>query len=267
MTPSPASHAPSADRPWPIKAAAVLAVAGLHLGVLATMLYQPVSRSQGDMPEMVEIRFVELAPEIVDTTPAPEQTIVPEPEPEITPEPEPIPEPEPEPEPIPEPEPEPEPIPEPEPETIVLPEPPPPPPKPRPRPRPRPVPTPPVRVVPAAPAPPSGQATQAAIPQAPAPAPDPGRPRVIGQVSYLNGKPKLDYPRASLRRGEQGRVVLRVLISPKGTADKVTVQSSSGHRLLDEAAIKAVRRTRFKPYTEDGVAYPAQADIPFNFSL
>jgi len=106
-----------------------------------------------------------------------------------------------------------------------------------------------------------------AIPQAPAKPPDPGRPRVIGRVDYLGKRPTPEYPRASARRGEQGRVVLRVTISPQGMVTDVAVQSSSGYPRLDESAIRAVRVARFKPYTENGVAYPAMADIPFDFVL
>jgi len=247
MTP-PIPNTPSPDRSWLIKASTAVLAAGLHVGVLAAMLLvQPASQSQGDTLDMVEVRFVELAPEVVDTAPEPEPEVIPEPEPEIEPEPEP----------------EPEPVLEPEPEAIVLP--PPEPPKPKPKPKPKPVPPPP-KEAPAAPL--SGQAEQVAVPQAPAPAPDPGRPRVVGQVNYLNGRqPKPDYPRMSARRREQGRVVLRVVISPEGTVVNVTVQSSSGYKLLDDAAIRAVRIAKFKPYTENGVAYPAQADIPFDFVL
>src|SRR3546814_9719188 len=40
---------------------------------------------------------------------------------------------------------------------------------------------------------------------------------LIGKVDYLGKRPSPVYPRASERRGEQGRVVVRVLISAQGT--------------------------------------------------
>jgi len=93
------------------------------------------------------------------------------------------------------------------------------------------------------------------------------RPVVISaeQVSYIGKRPTPDYPRSSARKGEQGRVVLRVMISPQGELHAVVIQRSSGHAVLDQAAIKAVRAARFKPYIENGIALPAQADIPFDF--
>jgi len=96
---------------------------------------------------------------------------------------------------------------------------------------------------------------------------DPDRPRVVGSVDYLGKRPMPEYPRMSQRRGEQGRVVVRVLISPEGRVMNATVQQSSGHKRLDDAALKAVRSARFKPYTENGHAYRALADIPFDFVL
>ena len=75
------------------------------------------------------------------------------------------------------------------------------------------------------------------------------------------------YPRASQRRNEQGRVVVRVVISTEGSVMDVWVKNSSGHQRLDEAALSAVRKVKFKPYTENGIAYKAMADIPFDFVL
>ena len=60
---------------------------------------------------------------------------------------------------------------------------------------------------------------------------------------------------------------MRVLISAEGLVVNVTVRSSSGFSRLDEAALKAARTARFKPYTENGIAYQAMADIPFDFVL
>lgn len=70
-----------------------------------------------------------------------------------------------------------------------------------------------------------------------------------------------------MRRGETGRVVVRVLISRQGQVEKASVRTSSGFSRLDDAAVNAVRTARFKPYTENGVPFPAMADIPFDFVL
>lgn len=267
------------------------AALGLHLVVLAAIIASPPD-NQIELPEAVEIRFVEISDVIVDAAPAdevaeadipppeqweevmPEPVIEPEPvvEPEPEPEPEPVIEPEPEPEPAIEPEPEPEPVVEkPEPEAITPPPPPKPKPKPEPKPKPKPQPKPkPVEkpVLKEAPAAaPSGKAAAPAVPKAPAKPVDPNRPRVIGRVDYMGKRPMPQYPRMSQRRGEQGRVLIRVLIAADGSVLNASVQQSSGHDRLDQSALKAARSARFKPYTENGIAYKALADIPFDFVL
>src|SRR5690606_24610487 len=150
-----------------------------------------------------------------------------------------------------------------------------PPPKPKPRPEPpTPKPTPkPVaqKLAPKAPAPtveaPPGPSAPAAMARGERTAVDPDRPRTIGRVDYLGRRPSPGYPRLSERRGEQGRVVLRVLSDPQGEVANVSVHRSSGHPRLDQAAIDAMRTARFRPYTENGIAYKALVDIPFDFVL
>lgn len=90
--------------------------------------------------------------------------------------------------------------------------------------------------------------------------------RQIENVDYLRA-PVLEYPSASRRFGEQGRVVLRVLIGPDGHAEKIELHEASAFQRLNEAAIEAARRALYKPYTEDGVAQPAWALVALSFQL
>src|SRR5690606_37034999 len=90
-------------------------------------------------------------------------------------------------------------------------------------------------------------------------APRADTPRLIGNVDYVGKRPMPQYPRTSQRMREEGRVVIRVTINVRGTVDRAVVQRSSGHERLDEAALEAARQSRFRPYTENGVPYPAMA--------
>ena len=90
--------------------------------------------------------------------------------------------------------------------------------------------------------------------------------RQIENVDYLRA-PVLEYPSASRRFGEQGRVVLRVLIGPDGHAEKIELHEASAFQRLNEAAIEAARRALYRPYTEDGVAQPAWALVALSFQL
>jgi protein TonB len=89
----------------------------------------------------------------------------------------------------------------------------------------------------------------------------------VSRVAYQGNPPHPRYPAAAQRRGQTGKVVIRVVISADGGVVKAVIEKSSGHALLDDAALEAVRKARFKPYTENGVAYSARADIPIDFVL
>lgn len=75
------------------------------------------------------------------------------------------------------------------------------------------------------------------------------------------------YPRLARRRGQEGRVLLRVAVRSDGRPRSIAVLRSSGHRLLDEAALEAVRRWQFVPAERDGRPIEGQVDVPVAFRL
>ncbi len=85
-------------------------------------------------------------------------------------------------------------------------------------------------------------------------------------ADYLDNPPP-SYPVLSRRLGERGRVVLRVLVNAKGTADKVELKSSSSSSRLDNAALEAVRRWRFVPARQGDQSVAAWVLIPITFAL
>jgi protein TonB len=111
--------------------------------------------------------------------------------------------------------------------------------------------------------PPPPRAITVAVAEAP-PAPAPVAPRVISDVAYVE-PPRPRYPPESKRSGEEGVVILRVLINELGRAARVEIEQSSGHARLDDAARVAVQRALFRPYVENGVARAALAVIPIEF--
>jgi periplasmic protein TonB len=64
--------------------------------------------------------------------------------------------------------------------------------------------------------------------------------------------PKPEYPRLSRKRGEQGQVMLEVLIRVDGTVGNVRVKSSSGFMRLDESARNAVMQWHYIPASQGG---------------
>jgi protein TonB len=86
-------------------------------------------------------------------------------------------------------------------------------------------------------------------------------------VQYLEA-PVVEYPRLAKRNGETGLVVVRASVDASGgTPRAVLIGQSSGHPRLDEAALAAVRKARFKPYTENGQPVDGWALIPIHFEL
>ncbi|MEM9399793.1 MAG: TonB family protein [Verrucomicrobiota bacterium] len=53
------------------------------------------------------------------------------------------------------------------------------------------------------------------------------------------------YPITAKRKGLEGRVLVRIRINSLGKAEQVTVLRSSGHTVLDEAAVRDIKRSRF----------------------
>jgi protein TonB len=125
-----------------------------------------------------------------------------------------------------------------------------------------------------APAPIAPPAPVAAAPTAPpspppaaAPAPTPVpvvAPRF--DAAYLSN-PAPAYPSIARRMGEQGRVILRVVVTADGRAERVEVRTSSGSERLDRAALEAVTRWRFVPARRGEEAVSASVLVPINFSL
>jgi periplasmic protein TonB len=76
------------------------------------------------------------------------------------------------------------------------------------------------------------------------------------------------YPINELRSGIEGTVVLRVLVDIDGTPADVTIETSSGNRNLDRAALQHVLKTwRFKPAMQNGQVVQAYGLVPVAFSL
>ena len=85
-------------------------------------------------------------------------------------------------------------------------------------------------------------------------------------ADYLNN-PAPPYPRQSKRLGEQGTVIIRVLITPEGRAEKAEIRTSSGYLRLDETALSTVQRWRFVPGQRNGAPEAMWFNVPIRFVL
>jgi periplasmic protein TonB len=138
---------------------------------------------------------------------------------------------------------------------------PPPPPPPEPE-KPKPPPPKPVQKRPPVP-----QAPVEAQPQQAAPA-APAAPKTVSasQLGYIV-PPNPIYPARSRKAGDQGNVMIRVLVDVTGRPAQVSMQTSSGHPELDQSALSAVRAAQFRPYAEGGLTQAVWVLVPINFVL
>jgi len=75
------------------------------------------------------------------------------------------------------------------------------------------------------------------------------------------------YPRVARRRGLQGEVELSISINPSGHVDKAEVSLSSGHSLLDEAALGMVERAQPFPVAGSYGQGELELRVPISFRL
>lgn len=85
-------------------------------------------------------------------------------------------------------------------------------------------------------------------------------------ADYLDNPPPL-YPSMSRRLGETGRVLLRVLVSADGRAERVEIKTSSGFERLDHAARDAVVGWRFTPARRGDERVAAWVLVPISFVM
>ncbi|WP_395399353.1 energy transducer TonB [Pseudoduganella sp. UC29_106] len=106
----------------------------------------------------------------------------------------------------------------------------------------------------------------ASVPAPPATAPVEKLTEPRGYAGYLNNPPP-NYPAAAQKRGLEGQVVLKVHVLPSGHPDNVTVARSSGHAILDDAALKAVAQWTFDPARRGQTAVDGWVQVPLNFKI
>lgn len=88
----------------------------------------------------------------------------------------------------------------------------------------------------------------------------------VADVAYKR-QPQVEYPEEARRRGQTGTVLIRALVGTNGRVESASVEQSSGNRLLDQAALRAVNRASFYPYKENDIAQSVYTLTPIEFAL
>jgi len=80
--------------------------------------------------------------------------------------------------------------------------------------------------------------------------------------------PKPSYPSRSRDLGEEGTVIVAILVAKDGSVASAYLDKSSGYPLLDGSALRTVReKWKFKPATRAGVPMEAWVRVPIKFSI
>jgi protein TonB len=105
-------------------------------------------------------------------------------------------------------------------------------------------------------------------PPAPAPIPQPIEPVRVEPRIDVRRSEEPEYPQVSRRLGEQGSVVLQVLVGTDGRVIDTKLLQSSGFDRLDQAAIAGVKANyRFIPGTVGGKLQPMWFTFRFTWKL
>ena len=79
--------------------------------------------------------------------------------------------------------------------------------------------------------------------------------------------PPPPFPAEARKARLSGTAVLMVQIDARGRPSSIALRRSSGHAVLDAAALRAVRAWRFEPAKRDGQPVDACLEIPVRFAL
>ena len=90
-----------------------------------------------------------------------------------------------------------------------------------------------------------------------------GSVRNHSQLRQIGGNPMPVYPKEALRKKWEGRAEVLYYVNPAGFVEKIHLKKSSGHSVLDNAALRALARYRYYPGQEGWVRHPVEFVLDF----
>ena len=90
--------------------------------------------------------------------------------------------------------------------------------------------------------------------------------KVSANSDYFQNSPP-EYPELAKQMRQEGLVMLEVDVDREGLPIKVEIKQSSGYRLLDQAAIKAVSHWKFQPGRVGDIPVESAVTVPIRFRL
>ncbi len=90
-------------------------------------------------------------------------------------------------------------------------------------------------------------------------------PGIIGGQKAL--QENIHYPEMAVQNGIEGRVLIKVFVDELGSVTKTRIQRTSGHSILDTAAEKALKNTKFKPAVLNSKPLGVWITVPIEYKL
>ena len=98
---------------------------------------------------------------------------------------------------------------------------------------------------------------------------EPAPPQIseAGQDIGYNRQIQPRYPPVMMRRGVEGKVMLRVLVGEDGTPVTIEIEDGSGHREFDQEAKRVVAKYKFNPKKVNGATQQGWVRVPVVFKM
>ena len=89
----------------------------------------------------------------------------------------------------------------------------------------------------------------------------------IADYQLLGKKIMPNYPRRSLKLGQEGVIHLKILVSDQGLPEEVIFTQKSQYKLLNDAALEAVLQWKFQPMIINGKKSQMWVNVPIEFKI
>ena len=91
--------------------------------------------------------------------------------------------------------------------------------------------------------------------------------KLIDNPTFTARPGPVNYPRQARRRGLEGTVWIEIELNADASQKALNVIESSGHSVLDEAALKDVAKWQLSQVFENGIAIAYRVQVPVRFKL
>ena len=92
-------------------------------------------------------------------------------------------------------------------------------------------------------------------------------PALSNAYPLYRENPPPGYPELARQQGYEGVVLVAAEILADGRVGKALVSKSSGYAILDQSAVKAVKKWKFEPAKKAGVPCKTWAELPIKFVI